>query len=97
MSRHVARVQKGCGPVFVLFGLLVGVFFGLVAWCAFGWPGLVGVVVVAVLAGVVTRSERARLRRVRERAEAELVRCAAEVVVSSPCRFARGHGRGGVR
>jgi hypothetical protein len=95
--RHVQRVQKGCGPIFALLALLGGGFFALVAWCAFGWPGLIGVAVVAVLAAEMTRSERAHFWRVRERAEAELIARAAEATVTSPRRSTRRNARGGVR
>jgi len=90
------RIPKhGIVPVFVLFSVLAWWFFLLVAWCTFGWAGVIVLATIGGLIGALVRSETARMERARHRADNARLGYAYGRH-AAPVRRPR-RGRGGVR
>lgn len=87
--------RRDATPAFVLFSLVGGFFFYLVAFCAFGWVGVIVLAVVVGLVSLVVRSEIAASRVRQARADEEWIRYRAAYGAAPQRRTRRG--RGGAR
>jgi hypothetical protein len=81
----------------VVFSLFGGFFFYLVAYCAFGWTGVIVLAVVVGLLSLLVRSEIAASRVRQARADEQWIQYWATYGDATPQRRSPRRGRGGVR
>ncbi|WP_227985561.1 hypothetical protein [Nocardia spumae] len=69
----MSRQRRGIAPTVVVFAALGAGFLCLVAYCAFGWGGVIALALLAAGGGAVAHSEAGRIARDRQRYDNDYV------------------------